>query len=41
MLLLTWQDIITSSGVITSNVDMEKKPIVFMKRIIEMDKEGK
>ena len=35
-----WDDIVSSSGVLTSNVDQEKHPIVFVERINQMDKEG-
>ncbi|MCK5218478.1 hypothetical protein KAR10_03075 [bacterium] len=35
-----WKDVIASSGVIISNLDMEKTPLVFIKRLTEFDKEG-
>ena len=36
-----WKDVMCSSGVIIGNLDMEKTPLVFIKRIEEMDdKEG-
>lgn len=35
-----WDDIISSSGTLTSNIDQEKHPIVFLERITNMDKEG-
>jgi hypothetical protein len=34
-----WIDSMTSSGVIVSNVDMEKKPIVFLERLNQLNKE--
>ncbi|MEE9354220.1 MAG: hypothetical protein V3U75_01385 [Methylococcaceae bacterium] len=36
----TWEPIIASSGVIKPNHDMGKKPLVFIKRLTEFDKEG-
>lgn len=35
-----WDDIISNSGVLTSNIDQEKHPVVFVERIDQMDKEG-
>lgn len=34
-----WEDLISSSGVLTSNVDQSKTPIVFLERITQMDEE--
>lgn len=35
-----WDDIITSSGILTKNIDQELNPIVFVERIENFDKEG-
>lgn len=34
-----WKDVLCPSGVIISNLDMEKTPIVFIERLTQFDKE--
>lgn len=35
-----WEDIMTPSGVLKTNHDMDKKPLVFTERLTQFDKEG-